>query len=122
VLAGLCISGGGGLVLLAQGGLGVVYMAMFLLGLGQGLSIAAQSSLVAEMCVEAIRRHGSGAVYGVYRLVERLGNAGGPLLAGLLVASLDYRGAFAAIGALVLASGVLFALGSGALRRPVPAD
>lgn len=121
VLAGLCISGGGGLVLLVQGGLGAVYFSMLLLGLGQGLSIAAQSSLVAELCGEAIRRHGSGPVYGVYRLVERLGNAGGPLLAGLLVASLDYRGAFAAIGTLVLASGFLFALGSGALRRPVPA-
>ena len=50
VLAGLCISGGGGLVLLAQGGLGAVFVAMLLLGFGQGLSIAAQSSLVAELC------------------------------------------------------------------------
>lgn len=121
VLAGLCISGSGGLVLLMHGGLAAVYLAMLLLGLGQGLSIAAQSSLVAELCGDAISRHGSGPVYGVYRLVERLGNAGGPLLAGLLAASLDYRGAFAAIGALALASGFLFVLGSGALRRRAPA-
>ena len=35
--------------------------------------LAAQSALVSEHCREEIRVHGHDAVYGVYRLLERLG-------------------------------------------------
>jgi len=60
---------------------------VFLLGLGQAMSIAAQSALVSEHCREEIRVYGHDAVYGVYRLLERLGNALGPLLASQLHAA-----------------------------------
>jgi hypothetical protein len=49
-------------------------------------------------------------VYGVYRLLERLGNAIGPILAGGLVMLLGYRMSFVAIGAGVAVCGVLFVL------------
>lgn len=113
---GLCVSALGGFGLLLWSGVAPVFVAMALLGLGQGLSIAAQSSLLSLACAEEIREHGSAALFGAYRLIERLGNASGPLLAGMLVASFGHAGAFALIAALVLACGFLFLLLAGALR------
>lgn len=121
VALGLCISGLGGLLLLGSSSFLVVFGVVFLLGLGQALSIAAQSTLVGELCREEVKRYGDGPVYGVYRLLERLGNAAGPLLAGILVVRLNYEGAFVAISALVLASGILFTIATGAFRRSSPA-
>lgn len=110
VATGLCISGLGGFLLLATSSFWVIFGVVFTLGIGQALSIASQSALVADHCQEEIRRFGSDAVYGVYRLLERLGNALGPLLASVLVIYFDYEGAFIAISGLVLVSGLLFAL------------
>ncbi|MBL8518053.1 MAG: MFS transporter [Betaproteobacteria bacterium] len=110
VAAGLCISGLGGFLLLSTTSFWVIFGVVFTLGIGQALSIASQSALVADHCHEEIKRFGSDAVYGVYRLLERLGNALGPLLASVLVIYYDYQGAFIAISALVLICGLLFAL------------
>src|SRR6185436_20012754 len=93
---------------------------VFLLGLGQALSIAAQSALVAEHCQEEIKIYGHDAVYGVYRLLERLGNALGPLLASLLVVFWGYKGAFVGISGLVLFCGIAFMILSRSLE-PHPA-
>ena len=112
VSAGLLISGVSGLLLLLSESFLVLFGVVFLLGLGQALSIAAQSALVAEHCQEEIRIYGHDAVYGVYRLLERLGNALGPLLASLLVVFWGYKGAFVAISALVLFCGLAFTVAS----------
>jgi MFS family permease len=113
VSVGLIISGISGLLLLINDSFLVLFGVVFLLGLGQALSIAAQSALVAEHCQEEIRIYGHDAVYGVYRLLERLGNALGPLLASLLVVFLGgYKGAFVAISALVLFCGLAFTVAS----------
>jgi MFS family permease len=112
VSVGLLISGISGLLLLLSDSFLVLFGVVFLLGLGQALSIAAQSALVAEHCQEEIRIYGHDAVYGVYRLLERLGNALGPLLASLLVVFWGYKGAFVAISALVLVCGLAFTLAS----------
>ena len=45
----------------------------------QALFVAAQSALVAEHCQEEIRIYGNDAVYGVYRLLERLARHPHPL-------------------------------------------
>ncbi|HEX5128501.1 MAG TPA: MFS transporter [Usitatibacter sp.] len=105
---GLIISGISGLLLLLSDSFLVLFGVVFLLGLGQALSIAAQSALVAEHCQEEIRIYGNDAVYGVYRLLERLGNALGPLIASLLVVFWGYKGAFVAISAVVLVCGLAF--------------
>ena len=108
VSIGLIISGLSGLLLLLSDSFLVLFGVVFLLGLGQALSIAAQSALVAEHCQEEIRIYGHDAVYGVYRLLERLGNALGPLIASLLVIFWGYQGAFIALSALVLFCGIAF--------------
>ncbi len=123
---------GGGLCLSALGALGLgaallagwqppaeasVYVALALLGAGQGLSIAAQSSLLAQWCAPALERQGAGLVFGLYRLLERLGNAAGPLLAGALLLWAGRGAAIAGLGALVLLCGLLFLFTSRKARR-----
>jgi MFS family permease/HAMP domain-containing protein len=120
VALGLLISGAGGMLLLTSGNFLIVFAVVLCLGLGQALSIASQSALVAELCKEEIERYGDGSVYGVYRMLERLGNALGPLIAGILVVRQGYEGAFVAISGLVLVCGILFALSIALIRRTPP--
>jgi MFS family permease len=122
VSVGLIISGLSGMLLLLSDSFLVLFGVVFLLGLGQALSIAAQSALVAEHCQDEIRIYGHDAVYGVYRLLERLGNALGPLLASLLVVFWGYQGAFIAISAFVLFCGIAFTIATrGVEWEPAPA-
>ena len=116
---GLMLSGLGGLVLLAGADIPYVFAAMVLVGGGQALSISAQSALVSEHCAVAIAELGEGAVFGVYRLLERLGNAAGPLLAAALVMAHGYRSGFIALGGFVCLCGLLFI---GLTRRPAGAQ
>ena len=109
VAGGLVVSGLGGMLMLAGGGVGWVFLAVTLVGLGQSMSISAQSALVSEHCAPEIAKLGEGVVYGVYRLLERLGNAAGPVIAALLLMHFDHRTGFVAIGAGVLLCGVVFA-------------
>ena len=115
---GLVVSGAGGLLMVAGGGIGFVLTAVLLIGLGQSMSISAQSALVSEHCAPEAARIGEGVIYGVYRLLERIGNALGPMIAGAIVLAFDYRTGFVAIGTAVLACGVAFLV---ATRRPTPA-
>ncbi len=122
VSVGLIISGLSGLLLLISDSFLVLFGVVFLLGLGQALSIAAQSALVADHCQEEIRIYGHDAVYGVYRLLERLGNALGPLIASILVIFWGYQGAFIAISAMVLVCGIAFTIATRGLDwQPQPA-
>ncbi len=108
VAGGLCLSGVGGMLLFASTSIWVVLGLIFALGVGQALSIASQSALVGEHCHAEIKRLGSDAVYGTYRLFERLGNAIGPLVASVLVIYYGYIGAFVGICILVVSCGALF--------------
>ncbi len=105
---GLVVSGLGGVLLLAGGGIPWIFAAVVLVGIGQALSISAQSALVAEHCQVEIARMGDGVVYGVYRLLERLGNALGPIIAAALVLAVGYRSSFVVIGSSVAVAGLLF--------------
>jgi MFS family permease len=106
--AGLLLSGLGTLLVTASNHIGWVFVAVFLVGLGQSLSIAAQSALVREHCDTEVDAMGEPAVYGVYRLLERLGNALGPMLAAGLLLAFGYRTGFVATGAAVALCGLVF--------------
>jgi MFS family permease len=120
---GLIVSGLGAALLLAGGETHWVFAAVTLIGLGQSMSISAQSALVSEHCRAEIERIGEGAVYGVYRLLERLGNALGPIVAATLVVLFGYRTGFVALGAFVVLCGAAFVLATrrGARAIAVPA-
>jgi MFS family permease len=108
--SGLLLSGIGTLLMMAGDHVGWVFTAVILIGLGQSLSIAAQSALVREHCDNEVVTMGEPAVYGVYRLLERLGNALGPLLAAVLLMAFGYRTGFVATGAAVALCGLVFIL------------
>jgi MFS family permease len=110
VTSGLLISGAGGLMLLIGTHVIWVFAAVLMVGLGQALSMAAQSALIREHCEQEIAQFGEPAVYGVYRLLERLGNAFGPIIAALLVVAVGYRSSFVVTGAAVLTCGLVFML------------
>lgn len=116
---GLVVSGVGGMLLLAGAGIGWVFAAVVLVGIGQSLSISAQSALVAEHCPSEIAKMGDGIVYGVYRLLERLGNALGPMIAAALVLFVGYRSSFVLIGCAVALAGAAFLI---ATRRESARD
>jgi MFS family permease len=105
---GLVVSGLGGMLMLAGADIGWVFAAVVLVGIGQSLSISAQSALVAEHCPAEIARMGDGIVYGVYRLLERIGNALGPMIAAGLVLFVGYRSGFVVIGCAVALAGAVF--------------
>ncbi len=108
--AGLLLSGIGTLLMMAGEHVGWIFCAVFLIGLGQSLSIAAQSALVREHCEREVGIIGEPAVYGVYRLLERMGNALGPLIAALLLMAFGYRTGFVATGSAVALCGLVFIL------------
>lgn len=118
VALGLFLSGCGALALMFSADIWAVLLLICSLGIGQAISIASQSALVADHCQHEIELYGSDAVYGVYRLFERLGNAIGPLLASVLVIYQGYQGALIGIGALLSFSGVLFAFSVIRHRQP----
>jgi MFS family permease len=110
VAIGLGLSGLAGLAMALPLGLLSPLILVFLLGVGQSLSISPQAAMVAEVCKDEIRSLGQSAVYGVYRMVERMGNAIGPLVAAALLEIGGFQTAFIAIGALVLLCAALFAV------------
>jgi predicted MFS family arabinose efflux permease len=97
----------GGLVVSGLGLWGATAL-VFLLGIAQAMSIAPQSAMVAEVSGADMGRLGESAIYGVYRLIERLGNAMGPVIAAFLLQAAGFHAAFAAIGASVLLCGIAF--------------
>ncbi|HEX3099135.1 MAG TPA: MFS transporter [Usitatibacter sp.] len=108
VAAGLALSGLAGLLMLLPLGLAGAAALVLLLGVAQALSIAPQAALVAEVNAGRAAGLGESAVYGVYRLVERLGNAMGPVIAAFLLQLAGFPFAFAAIGGAVLACAIAF--------------
>lgn len=113
VSAGLALSGLAGLAMAlplpASVGLLGPFLVVLMLGLGQALSISPQAAMVAELCQNEIRRLGQSVVYGVYRMIERMGNAIGPLIAAALLEIGGFGTAFVTIGIAVLCCAALFA-------------
>lgn len=105
---GLAISTLGAVAVGLAPGLPSLALAMLILGLGQAISIASQSALVGVFAQDEARTFGETAVYGAYRLIERLGNAAGPLVAGVLLAQFGFQGAFVGLSAGAFGLAVVF--------------
>lgn len=126
VFTGLLLSGLGGLMPLLLPQLPGIIALVALLGIGQAFSIAPQTAMVPELCAGQVKQLGESTVLGIYRLIERIGNALGPLVAALLLHWLSFPQTFAGIGALLLVSAVIFGLtfvlgGPGPARQAQPA-
>lgn len=108
VAGGLALSGLAGLLMLLPLGLAGAAALALLLGVAQALSIAPQSAMVADVCAGSVQKVGESAIYGVYRLVERLGNSAGPVIAALLLQVSGFEATFATIGAVALGCSFAF--------------
>ena len=88
----------------------VLVLATAILGLGHALSLSSQLALVTEVCKEEGAQIGMTTVMGIFRLLERIGNVTGPLLAGLLISMLSFPAAIASMGIITLLTGLAFTL------------
>jgi predicted MFS family arabinose efflux permease len=109
VLAGLLLSAVAGFAIAVPHGLWGAVLLVTLLGIAQALSISPQAAMVPELGRDAIARYGESAVYGCYRLVERIGNAIGPVAAAALLHVAGYEQTFMALAVFVFACAALFA-------------
>jgi predicted MFS family arabinose efflux permease len=116
VLGGL-VAGFGLSALLIQGDTRMVLVCVLFLGTGHALSIAPQLALVGTLCARESAVLGTTTVLSIYRLLERTGNIVGPLVAAALLGIMGPAGTIAAIGLLVAAGALLFAV---SMLRPEP--
>lgn len=83
------------------------------LGFAQALSITPQSALVGELGRRHLPEVPEGMVYGVFRLVERSGNAVGPALTAVVLGAYGLNAALIVVGAVSALGAVLYVLGAG---------
>ncbi len=74
-----------------------VLMSILGLGIAHASSMSSQLSLVLGMFKDD-EELGAGTVIAIYRLIERIGNIGGPLIAGVLIVTHTFHEAAAVIG------------------------
>ncbi len=100
----------------------MVMLGIAALGMGQSMSISAQLVLVARVTRKEARDAGTGPIVGLFRLLERLGAAAGPLVTGMLVARNGAPQAMLALGGFALACSLAFGLAFMAAGRNAPPD
>ena len=88
----------------------LVMLGVAALGIGQAMSISAQLVLVARVTQAEAREAGTGPIMGVFRLLERLGAAAGPIVTGALVTQWGAQQAMVTLGAMGLCASLLFVL------------
>jgi predicted MFS family arabinose efflux permease len=110
VATGGLLTGLGMLPVMNGANANLVMLGVGALGVGQAMSISAQLVLVARVTQVEAREAGTGPIMGVFRLLERLGAAAGPLVTGVLVAQWGAQQAMVTLGAMGLCSSLLFAL------------
>ncbi|MET3134261.1 MFS family permease/HAMP domain-containing protein [Oxalobacteraceae bacterium GrIS 1.11] len=79
-----------------------------LLGIAHAIGVSPQLALINDLCKEVVQEVGSGTVTGIFRLIERLGNVLGPIIAGILIAQFGFNGAFLGIGIVSLVCTTIF--------------
>ena len=75
-------------------------MAALIFGLGEALVTSSSAALIVDVCQE---KH-FGAAMGTFGTIFDIGHAAGPILAGFLIARLDYRLSFWIMAAMLLAA------------------
>ena len=121
VIAGCVVAGAGTLFAFAVPTPAVIAAILLMLGLGQAMSIASQSSLVADSARHVPGGRSAG-VLGLFRVVERGGNAAGPAVAGALFGIVGFSFATLSIGVMVLAGALGYAFSAGSAAKSIKAS
>lgn len=82
-------------------------VAAVIFGFGEAFVTSSSAALVADLCKE---KH-FGTAMGTFGTIYDIGHASGPILAGILIARLNYLHAFWIMGAILLASIPVFIIG-----------
>lgn len=105
VITGGVIAGAGMLPILLSPQPAMVLLGILALGAGQAMSISPQLTLITRALeTGSSSTAGAGSALGIFRLIERVGGALGPILAGLLALKLGPVTAMAVLGVIMLVS------------------
>ncbi len=85
-----------------------VLVGIGLLGFAHSIGISSQLTLITEVCEDEIEKIGISTITALFRLLERVGNISGPIIAGALVALLGFSDAILSIGIITIICAVLF--------------
>jgi predicted MFS family arabinose efflux permease len=107
---GIALSGAGALSLFWPSAIPAAFLLIAILGVAQATSILPQGAMIGEVARREIAQRGEPALYGYYRLVERLGGAMGPVIAAGFLQIFSFTQTFMVIGAIVFCCGITFAL------------
>ena len=108
IVTGLLVSAGGVLLLAAAGNVAGLVTAIVTYASGAATTTAATSAYITDIT----RRERYGAAHGVFGTIYDVGDALGPIVAGLLVAVAGYSAMFQVMAMIVIATAVCFALGT----------
>ncbi len=117
VIAGGLISGCGMLPLVFDASPLMVLLGIVGLGLGQSMSISSQLTLITRTVEATNGGSGVGSALGVFRLLERVGGALGPLAAGAIALQMGAVAAITVLGAVMLAATLICFLMIAGLRK-----
>jgi predicted MFS family arabinose efflux permease len=109
VAVGIALSGLGGLAMLVPNEIAGAALLVTILGFAQAISISPQAAMVPDLTRAEIARRGETAIYGYYRLVERVGSALGPIVAAAILQLASFRESFVVLGIIVFGCGATFA-------------
>lgn len=85
-----------------------VFLSILGLGIAHATGLPSQLAIVLGLFSNKNNVIGSGSVIAIYRLIERIGNISGPIIAGVLLSNYSYCKASAIIGSLVGVGAILF--------------
>ncbi|MBI4334286.1 MAG: MFS transporter [Chloroflexi bacterium] len=106
IVSGLILGGVAMAIILLSSSYLVIMATIAVSGVGLATVTASTSALVADLSKAQSR----GSALGILSSIMDIGHSSGPMVSGLLIASYSYRPAFAAVGAALVAAGVLYAL------------
>jgi MFS family permease len=84
----------------------ILLVLALLFGLGEAFVTSSTAALVADIC----KKQHYGSAMGTFGTIYDIGHASGPILAGILIAAMNYASAFAIIGGLLTTAAVFFVL------------
>src|SRR5439155_26222242 len=94
-----------------------ITLMLFGLGIGQAISIAPLSGLVGELGRRLASDASENSIYGIFRLVERTGNALGPFVGGALLGAYGFAPSVMMIGGATAICATSFGVLNGLLRE-----
>jgi len=80
------------------------------LGIAHAIGVSPQLTLIGDRCSDAVMEVGQATTVGIFRLVERIGNIAGPLLLGVMIALMDFMGAFVTLALFTFTTTTIFTL------------